>query len=105
MARGTPLIPPFKGAFCMGVAVVTFTDIVGCVGGSSGSVPCKDTMGSRVAASASSSGPGSTIARSSLICSVVSGPQVTWGCSDPDSDITGVSAQCLVRLVVCTWIV
>lgn len=56
--------------------MVTFADIMGCVGGSRGWDPCRDMMGSRVVASTSSSGPGSAIAKSLLTCSVVSGPQV-----------------------------
>ena len=63
-------MPPLGGMFT-GVVVVTFTDIMGCIGGSSGSGPCKDTMGSRVATSTLSSSPGSAIAKSSLTRSVV----------------------------------
>ena len=82
------------------MVVVAFTDIVGCIGGSRGSDPCKDTMGARVAARALSRGLGS--AKSSLFCSVTSGPQVVWCWSDSDSDIAGVGAWCSVRLVTCT---
>lgn len=81
---GTPLIPPLGGGFAAGVVMVTFTDIVG---GSNGNDPCKDTTGLSVAASASSMGF-STGTNSSLVCSL-SGPQVVWFCSDPDSDMTG----------------
>lgn len=72
----TPRIPPLEGVFCVGVIVVTFADMMGCVGGSRGRGPCKDTMGSRAAARASSSGSGSATAKSLLTCSVDSGPQV-----------------------------
>lgn len=57
---GTLRMPPAEGAFCAGVVVVTFTDIVSC-GGSRGRDPWRDTTGSRVAANASSRGPGSAI--------------------------------------------
>ena len=71
---GTPCILPLgKGGFA-GIVVVTFTDIVGCVGGSRGSEPCKDTMGPRVAASASSRGPGAAMGCSSSAGTAVSGP-------------------------------
>ena len=73
MVGGTLHIPLLdKGGFA-GVVVVMFTDIIGCVGGSRGNEPCKDTTGSRVAANASSRGPGAAIGSSSA-GTAVSGP-------------------------------
>lgn len=73
MVGGTPRIPPLGGGGFAGVVVVTFTDIVGCAGGSRGSEPCRDTTGLRVAGNASSRGPG--IASDSLSAGIaVSGP-------------------------------
>ena len=71
---GTPRIPPIEGGFEAGAVVVTFTDMVGGAGGSSGKDPCKLTIGSSAAAKASSSGPGATTASSKgSFC----GPQVS----------------------------
>lgn len=55
MASGTPHMPLLEGGLFIGVVVVTFTDIVGCDGGSKGKEPCRDIMGSRAAARTSSS--------------------------------------------------
>lgn len=77
MVGGTPLIPPFEGVFCAGIVVVMFTDIAGCVGGSNGKGPCKDTMGSRVAANASLSGPSIATGWSLSTGMAVFGPQVS----------------------------
>lgn len=74
IVRGTPLIPLLGGGGFAGVVVVTFTDIIGCVGGSRGSDPCKDTTGPRVVASASSRGPGSAMGCSSSAGTAVFGP-------------------------------
>lgn len=71
---GTPLIPPLDGGGFTGVVVVTFTDIIGCIGGSRGSDPCKDTTGLRVVASALSRGPGSAMGCSSSTGTAVFGP-------------------------------
>ena len=77
MVGGTPLIPPFEGVFCASIVVVMFTDIAGCVGGSNGKGPCKDTMGSRVAANASLSGPSFATGWSSSTGMAVFSPQVS----------------------------
>lgn len=50
--------PSIRGQFVVGAIVVTLTDMVSS-GGSNGNGPCKDTIGSRVAAKISSSGLGS----------------------------------------------
>ena len=105
MVGGTPRIPPLAEGGFVGVVVVMFTDIVGCIGGSRGSEPCRDITGSRVAASASSRGPGSAISLSST-GTAVSGPHWSvWFGSDPDSDIIGDYSRGAARSVVCTWII
>ena len=82
--------------------MVTFTDMIGGAGGSSGKDPCKLTIGSSVAASASSSGFSSATGSSSTGIAV-SGPHwVFWFSSDPDSDIAAAGSQGAVRSVV--WI-
>ena len=73
MVGGTPCIPLLGGGGFVGVVVVTFTDIIGRTGGLRGSEPCRDTTGSRVAASVSSRGPGAAIGLLSA-GTVVSGP-------------------------------
>ena len=91
MVGGTPRIPPFEGVFGAGAAVVTFTDIVSCWGGSSGSDPCRVTIGPSASAKTSSSGPGATTASSKgSFC----GPQVsvTWF-SGSDSEGLGDGAR------------
>ena len=99
---GTPLIPPLAGGFIARVVVVMFTDMG--FGGSSGKGPCKDTIGSSVAANVSSRGPGAAIGWSLLSGIAVAGPQVSaWFNSDPDSEMIGDGFRGAVRSVVCTW--
>ena len=88
---GTPRIPPFEGAVGADVVVVTFTDMISCWGGSSGSDPCRVTIGPSASASTSSRGPGATTTSSKgSFC----GPQVSvaWF-SGSDSEGLGDGAR------------
>lgn len=71
---GTPHIPLLDAGGFAGMVVVTFTDIVGYVGGSRGRDPCNDTTGASVSANASLRGSGSAIGSLSSAGTVVSGP-------------------------------
>ena len=82
MAGGTPCIPPLEGGLFAGVVVVTFTDTVGCDGGSNGKDPCRDMIGSRAATRAASSGPVLVADWFTSIGTAVFGPQVCCDCTD-----------------------
>lgn len=62
--------------------MVTFTDMVGCDGGSKGKDPCRDMIGSRAATRAASSGPVLVANLSTSIGTAVFGPQVCCDCTD-----------------------